>query len=37
MEKIIKAFLTSKKLRKGAALMALVVTTMNAGAPWTGK
>ena len=37
MEKIIKAFLTSKKLRNNAALMALIVTVMNAGAPWTGK
>jgi hypothetical protein len=34
MDKIIKEVLTNKKVRDNAALLALVVTVMDAGAPW---
>lgn len=34
MNKLIKEILTNKNTRNGAALMALVAVTMNAGDPW---
>jgi hypothetical protein len=34
MDKIIKEVLTNKKVRDHVALVALVVTVMDAGSPW---
>jgi hypothetical protein len=34
MNKVIKEFLTNKKVRNNSALMMLVVTVMSAGMPW---
>ena len=37
MNKIIKEFLTNKKVRDVSSLMTLVLTVMSAGIPWGGK
>ncbi len=37
MEKLIKKFLSDKKLRNKSALLALMVTLVESGIPWSGS